>query len=103
MNFKEFLELTVEKMILTILFFFTSVMLGFDLEMGTWLGGFPLNIFKGENTPFNKYSLFASIVDILFWYLISCIITYLFYRRFKKKKEILVKVNNKWKLKDRIM
>ena len=94
MNWKEFLKIDWEKLVLTALLFLIFTIISVNCWHGVSVGckmGFPFNtLVHGEignlelefmswiiNTPY------FAILNIIFWYLISCLIVWM-YKRLKK-------------------
>jgi hypothetical protein len=92
MNWKEFLKPTIAKIILLIIFMIISVLFLGTTRMdapSNWGWPFPVyvsgcNFFGGGCV--NEFVWFDLILDIIFWYVISCIIVIAYHVNKKKKK-----------------
>ena len=106
MNWKEFLKPTLIKVILfLILFIPTSLFLTRSTSKSTWSVGFPFGIYScivGDNSPMCSISpsyefmnfnlsnyagwmLEGLLLNIIIWYLVSCLIIWIFNKSKKKK------------------
>jgi preprotein translocase subunit SecE len=94
MNWKEFLKPDWRKIVLTIILF--TIVTGlkwylFDTCLGCYntYFGVPLAFYEKIVWPreneMTNFLIFNLIVDIIFWYLLSCLIVWI-YDKFRKKK-----------------
>lgn len=70
MNWKEFLKPTIVKIILMIIFTVITTLLFYGLPLNNTI------IYFGGPAQFDYFFM---IIDIIFWYLISCIIASIYY------------------------
>lgn len=78
-NWKEFLKPTIGKIILFIILFFISFVFSYFAQ------GFPLKFMEFYiPTGLQFKSLFNLISDIVFWYLVVCLIVFIYHKIRKK-------------------
>ncbi len=70
---KEFLKPTILKIILTIMF----------LVLSDRVFGFPLKFYREASFGLKSLSVINIIIDLVFWYIIFCLIIYSF-KKYKK-------------------
>lgn len=78
MNWKEFFKISIGKIILTIILLLVAYIASWKISSGT---GLPLgffNVYFGAPTSINFVFL---IIDIIFWYVISCLIINLYHKK----------------------
>ena len=83
MNFKDFLKPTIWKIILMIIFFAPIHLLQLAIGFQVTSVGFPYRFYHSLSTATFTYdfNLIFFIIDIIFWYLISCLIISLIKKR----------------------
>jgi hypothetical protein len=96
-NWKQFLKLDWRKIVITVVIFIMQSLI-FLVWLGSWLGGSDLGLpfvfyrvgssamgIRGAVWEKDSFSLYYLVVDLIIWYILSCLIVWI-YDKFRKKK-----------------